>query len=540
MVCSTDRYASEVGVQILARGGNAVDAAVAVSFALAVVNPEAGNLGGGSFLLARAPDGVVSGLDCRSVAPKGASPNMFRARDRSRGEPSLLGALSAAVPGTLAGLWEAHRRLGSLPWADLVDPAVSLAQGFTVAERLVASFSPHIVRDLRRFPESARLFLPRTNGADPAPPAVGDILLQSDLAGTLTRIREGGADGFYRGQTANLIIDAMTREGGIISHQDLVEYSPAWRDPVRIPYRGHTLVSMSPPSSGGMTLAEICHILSGFSLREMPWHGSQHIHLLAEAWRRAYADRNHYLADPDFVRIPLSRLISREYGRRRAETISMESATPSERVAPGGGSHESAGLPGSHTTHVSIVDGKGGAVSFTTTLNTWYGSKMVVAGAGFLLNNEMDDFTLAPGVPNAFGLVQGEVNAIEPGKRMLSAMTPTFVLSPDNALMLVVGSPGGATIITSVFQVTSNMIDHGMEIGDAVHAPRVHHQHLPDRIVFEPNGLDVSLVEELMALGHVVTAEEEPWGDVQAIRILPNGLLQGVSDPRRGGVALCL
>lgn len=540
MVCTTDRYASEVGAQILREGGNAVDAAVAVCFALAVVNPEAGNLGGGSFLLARAPDGTLSGLDCRSVAPARATPDMFRDEAGNLGERSLLGPLSAAVPGTVAGLWEAHLRLGSLSWRKLVEPAVSLARGFIVRERLVASFPPHIVEGLRRFPESAKLFLPRIEAEKPVPPRVGDLFSQPDLTQTLARIRDRGADGFYRGETAELIVAAMARGGGIITHEDLTGYEVAWRDPVRVTYREHNVVSMPPSSSGGMTLAEICHILSCFPLHESPWHGTQHIHLLAEACRRAYADRNHYLADPDFVAIPLSELISQEYGRERAETISPERATPSATVAPGEQPGDPKHAGGAHTTHLSIVDASGGAVALTTTLNTWYGSKMVVPGAGFLMNNEMDDFTLEPGVPNAFGLVQGEVNGIEPRKRMLSAMTPTLVLAPDESLMVVLGSPGGATIITSVFQVISNVVDYGMQIAEAVVAPRVHHQHLPDRIQVEPGGLPSSTTAGLDALGHVVSEGEEFWGDVQAIRVGPDGQLEGVSDPRRGGATVGL
>jgi gamma-glutamyltranspeptidase/glutathione hydrolase len=444
------------------------------------------------------------------------------------------------VPGTVAGLWEAHLRLGSLPWADLVEPAASLARGFIVGERLVASFPPHIVEGLRRFPESAKLFLPRTDAGQPVPPRVGDLCSQADLARTLERIRDRGADGFYRGETAELIVEAMGRGRGIITPEDLTEYEVAWREPIRISYREHTVVSMPPSSSGGMTLSEICHILSCFPLHEFPWHGIQHIHLLSEAWRRAYADRNYYLADPDFVRIPLSNLTSQEYGRERAETISLERATPFSMVAPGAQPGGSKHADGAHTTHVSIVDARGGAVAITTTLNTWYGSKMVVPGAGFLMNNEMDDFTLEPGLPNAFGLVQGQVNAIEPRKRMLSAMTPTLVLAPDETLMVVLGSPGGATIITSVFQVISNLVDHGMQIAEAVYAPRVHHQHLPDRIQFEPGGLPGSITAGLDALGHVAVEADEPWGDVQAILVAPNGMLEGVSDPRRGGAALGL
>ena len=536
MVATTDRYASEVGIEILRRRGNAADAAVAVSFALAVVNPEAGNIGGGGFMLARQSNGNVAALDYRSKAPAAASRGMFVDSSAVDAGSSVLGHLSAAVPGAVAGLWDSHRRLGSLPWADLVDPAVSLARGFAVRERFVASFPTHIVEALRRFPESARLFLPSGEGDAPEPPKVADTFSQPDLARTLERIRDHGAKGFYDGETADLIVEEMQRGGGIIARADLAGYLPVWRDPVRFSYRGWPVLSVGPSSSGGVTLAETCNILSAFSLRDLPWHGPEHIHLVAEAWRRAYADRNHYLADPEFVDVPVDPLVSLEYGAQRARTIAMDSATPSSGVAPG----DALGPPqdGAHTTHISIVDPMGGAVSLTTTINTWYGSKLVVAGAGFLLNNEMDDFSVAPGVPNFFGLVQGEANSIQPGKRMLSAMTPTIVLTPEGQLFMVVGTPGGASIITTVFQVISNVIEHGMALAESVAAPRIHHQHLPDRIAFEPGGLPESVIDRLVSLGHPVEEEDEEWGDVQAILALPDGSLQGVSDPRRGGVAL--
>jgi gamma-glutamyltranspeptidase/glutathione hydrolase len=533
MVASTDRLASRVGVDVLAAGGNAVDAAVAVSFALAVVNPEAGNVGGSGFLLARTPDGELAALDYRGCAPRAATPDMFLDERRRTARASEEGHLAVAVPGSVRGLWEAHARFGSLAWARLVAPAVELAQGFCVAERLVRSFEPHLVAALQRFPASAEIFLPGG-----AVPRVGDTFRQPDLARTLERIRDRGPDGFYRGGTADLLVEEMRRGGGILTHEDLAAYAAVWRKPVQFRHRGCTLVSMAPSSSGGVTLALTAHMLARWDLGALPWHGARHVHLLAEAWRRAYADRNRYLADPDQESLPLPTLLSPRYGAWRGRDISEERASRSSDVGPG--VEAFLGKPERHTTHVSVVDAQGGAVSLTTTLNTWFGSKLVAEGTGVLLNNEMDDFTTRPGEANAFGLVQGEANRIAPGKRMLSAMTPTLVLDARWRLALVVGTPGGATIMTTTFQVVSNLVDHGMTLADAVAAPRVHHQHLPDRLEVEPAGLPADVVEELRAMGHVVAERTELAGDVQAVRVWPDGTLEGVADPRRGGAALGL
>ncbi len=531
MVATTDHRASRVGVDVLAEGGNAVDAAVAISFALAVVNPEAGNLGGSGFLLVGEPGGAVVALDYRSTAPAAATPAMFEQNTGAHDDASQLGHLAVAVPGAVRGLWDAHARYGSLPWARLVEPAVDLARGFEADERLTRSYEPHIVAGLARYPASAQVFLPHG-----APPAEGATFEQPDLARTLERIRDGGADGFYQGETARLLVEEMRQGGGLLTHDDLEAYASAWREPVRVPYRDHTIVSMPPSSSGGVTVAAAAHILSWFDLGAMPWHSAPHVHLLAEAWRRAFADRNHSLADPDQVDMPLEALLSPVYGAHRASGITLDRATPSERVRPGA----DAFTRERHTTHVSIVAPDGGAVSLTTTLNTWYGSKVVAGGTGVLLNNEMDDFTARPGVPNHFGLVQGEANTVAPGKRMLSAMTPTLLLGPAGALRAVLGAPGGATIITTVFQVVSNMVDHGMSLADAVAAPRVHHQHLPDRISVEPGGLSPRVLGELGMMGHQVKEARERWGDVEAVGVGADGSLEGVADPRRGGTALGL
>jgi gamma-glutamyltranspeptidase/glutathione hydrolase len=539
VVATTDRYASDVGVAVLATGGNAVDAAVAMCFALGVVNPEAGNLGGSGFLLAMMGDGRTLALDYRGVAPRGASAAMLLDDSGDVSERSQVGPLSAAVPGSVMGLSEAHRMLGSRPWRSLVAPAIELARGFRVTDRLTRSYPAHIVAGLRRFPESARIFLPGGQV-----PRIGDTFRQPDLTRTLERIAEEGADGFYRGATAELIARAMGKGGGVLGVADLESYEVALREPISCSYRGQTVLSMPPSSSGGVALAQTAHLLAALDLPGHVWHGVDHVHLLAEAWKRAFADRNHYLADADFEPVPVAELTSPEYGLLRASEVG-DRATPSCDVGPGmgrlgGGSAPLAFRGGDHTTHVSVVDTHGNAVATTTTLNTWYGSKWVAEGTGVLFNNEMDDFTLKPGAPNHFGLVQGAANAIAPGKRMLSAMTPTIVLDERGALRLVVGAPGGATIITSVFQVISNIIDYGMGLADAVAAPRVHHQHLPDLLDVEPGGLPHDVIRALEARGHDVAERAETWGDVQAVMVRDDGRLEGAADPRRGGVALAV
>ncbi len=537
MVATTDRVASEVGVEILRRGGNAVDATVAVHFALAVVNPEAGNIGGGGFLVARMADGTAVALDFRETAPLRATRDMFLDADGNLTDRSVTGHLAAGVPGSVAGMWAAHQRLGSLPWSELLQPAINLAEGIVVHERLARSLQSFEAR-LRGF-SAATTLLP-----DDRAPRVGDRLVQRDLADTLRRIALEGRDGFYHGLTADLVDAEMRRGGGIISREDLARYEARWRDPIGFTYRDHRVIAMPPSSSGGATLGALLRILEGYDLRALGHHSPEHVHLWTEATRRAYADRNAYLADPDFVQQPLPRMISEEYAAQRRATIDASRATPSDRVEPGLGP---AGVPAGtttpgneHTTHYSIVDRQGNAVAVTTTLNSLYGNRVVVAGAGFLLNNEMDDFAAKPGTPNQFGLVQGEANAIAPGKRMLSAMTPTLVLDPQGRVRLVTGTPGGSTIITSVAQIISNIVDFDMDLPAAVAAPRLHHQHLPDELRFEHGGLAPATVEQLRALGHRV--EERPGfqGDVQSILIRPDGVLVGVSDPRRGGAAVGL
>jgi gamma-glutamyltranspeptidase/glutathione hydrolase len=530
MVVTTDRVASEVGAEILRRNGNAVDAAIATHFALAVVNPEAGNIGGGGFMVVRMANGTTASLDFREAAPMAATANMFLdSLGNVSDSLSLVGHRASGVPGSVAGMWEAHRRYGSLPWAELVEPAVHLAEGIVVHERLASSLRSMQDR-LFRFPSTAKIFLPGNK-----PPRVGDRLVQADLAETLRRIAVEGMDGFYRGRTAELVEAEMRRGGGIMTADDLARYRAVWRDPLRFSYRGHEVISMPPPSSGGVTMAAMLKILEGYDLRSLGYLSADHVHLFAEAARRAYADRNAYLADPDFVPQPTARMISDQYAAERRRTIDRARATPSAQVAPGLGPPPG---EGENTTHYSVVDGAGNAVAVTTTINSLYGSLVTVEGAGFLLNNEMDDFTAKPGVPNQFGLVQGAANAVQPGKRMLSAMTPTIVLDPSGRVLLVTGTPGGATIITSVAQTVSNVVDFRMGVAMATSAPRLHHQHLPDTLRYERDGLTAAAEARLRAMGHAVAERGGFQGDVQSIVILPGGYQSAVADPRRGGAAV--
>lgn len=521
MVASGSPIASEVGRDIMKAGGNAVDAAVAVGFALAVVHPEAGNIGGGGFMVLRLPDGKVFTLDYRETAPAKASRDMYL---DAKGEPtdlSVYGHLAPGVPGSVAGMLEAHAKYGRLSRAKLLAPAIRLARdGFVIDSARSRSIRGH-VEQLAKYPASAAQFLP--GGKEPQ---VGTVLRQPDLARTLQAIAARGRDGFYKGPVAQAIVAEMGRGKGIISLADLAAYQAKWREPIRIPYRGWTIWSMPPASSGGTTLAMILNILEGYG--PLPPFGSLALlHREAEAMRRAFMDRNRHLGDPDFVTLPMARLLSKEYGARQRATIDLARATKTPTFDP-------TLREGNSTTHYSVVDGAGMAVSITTTLNNSYGSHVTVTGAGFLLNDEMDDFATAPGKPNMYGLVQGEANAIAPGKRMLSAMTPCIVVDPSGELRLVVGTPGGPTIITQVYHVISNVIDHGMTLPDAVTAPRMHHQSLPDRMRIEsPGGFSPVTVGWLKAMGHTVETTAR-MGDVQAIARVKGGWL-GVSDPRLGG-----
>ena len=539
IVTTTDHVASEIGVEVLRRGGNAVDAAVAIHFALAVVNPEAGNIGGGGFMVVRMAAGRAAALDFREKAPLAARRNMYLDSKGALTDRSVVGHLAAGVPGSAAGMWEAHKRFASYPWSELIQPAVNLADGLIVHERLARSLQGYEAR-LQRHPASAAAFL--LNGQAPR---VGDRLQQTDLADTLRRIARDGTHDFYRGRTAELIVAEMQRGGGIITREDLARYEAVWRDPITFQYRGHSIVTMPPPSSGGATLAEILNILEGYDVGALGYLSRDHVRLWTEAVKRAFVDRNTYLADPDFVPQPTERMIADAYAAERRAGIGADRATPSDQVRPGMGPVPAGHRPasrteGEHTTHFSVVDRDGNAVAVTTTLNSLYGNQVTVAGAGFLLNNEMDDFAASPGKPNQFGLVQGEANAIEPGKRMLSSMTPTIVVDPRGRLKLVTGTPGGPTIVTTVAQIISAVIDFKMEIGNATAAPRVHHQHLPDRIFYERDGVRPEVESSLRALGYDLEARRGYQGDAQSILILPDGTASGVADPRLGGAAIAV
>lgn len=520
MVVSGSPIASAVGRDILAAGGNAVDAAVAVGLALAVVHPSAGNLGGGGFMVIRMADGTVRALDYRETAPLAATRDMYLDQDGDPTDLSITGHLAAGVPGSVAGMMEAHRTYGQLPFDQVIAPAIELAAGGFEID----SFRSHSIDSNRErlflFPSSRLAFLP-----DGRAPPRGMKFRQPDLARTLEDIRARGHNGFYLGRVADLIVDEMRRGGGLITHEDLAAYRAIWREPIRITYRGHTIYSMPPASSGGVTLGQILNILEGYE-RLPPFGSPELIHLEAEAMRRAFTDRNTYLGDPDFVEMPLERLLSKSYAAALRAEIAPRRATPTGKFDPSLRTGES-------TTHYSVVDADGNAVSCTTTLNNSYGSAVTVTGAGFLLNDEMDDFATAPGRPNMFGLVQGEANAIMPGKRMLSAMTPSIVLDPDGELFMVVGTPGGPRIITMVYHVISNVIDHGMSLSDAVAAPRIHHQGLPDSIRVERHGFTSGTIAALERMGHAVNLQGYS-GDVEAIIRTELGW-QGVSDPRLGG-----
>ncbi len=535
VVSTTDRVASEIGAEVLRRGGNAVDAAVATHFALAVVNPEAGNLGGGGFLVLRMADGRTAALDFREKAPIAATRNMYLDADGELTDRSRVGHLAAGVPGSVAGMWAAHQRFGSLPWRDLVQPAVTLAEGIVVHERLAQSLQSH-ESELQRYPGTAAALLLKGRA-----PRVGERLVQRDLAQSLLRMQDAGRNGFYSGRTADLIEAEMRRGGGIITRDDLSQYEAVWRDPVLFKYRTHTVISMPPPSSGGVTIAEILNILEGYDLAALGYLSRDHVHLWTEAVKRAFVDRNASLGDPDFAAQPTVQMSSDEYAAERRAEIRRDRATPSAEIRPG--LHgapvvDNDGREHHHTTHYSVVDAAGSAVAVTTTINSLYGSLVTVTGAGFLLNNEMDDFAARPGTPNQFGLVQGEANAIASRKRMLSAMTPVIMLGSDGRVKLVTGSPGGPTIITTVAQMISNIVDFEMDIASATAAPRLHHQHLPDVLSYERNGLAPGVVGGLRALGHRVEERRGYQGDTQSILIHPDGMREGVADPRRGGAAV--
>jgi len=521
MVVSANALASEVGVSILKKGGNAVDAAVAVQFALAVVYPNAGNLGGGGFMVYRSAKGETSTLDFREKAPGAAGRDMYLdASGNPIVEKSLYGPLAAGVPGSVAGMEEAHQKYGRLKWEDLIAPAVALAaDGFKITARQARELNGMKARFSKLNPLGTALVKESTW-------AEGDVLVQKELAATLKRIKEHGRRGFYEGPVADSIVAEMQRGNGIMTTQDLKDYRAVWRKPVTGTYRGYDIVTMPPPSSGGIALIQLLKSVEPYPLSRWGFNTDSTVQLMVEAERRVYADRAEYLGDPDFYPVPQTKLTETSYIRQRMSSFNWQKASTSAEIKAG----EIAPPEHEETTHFSIVDREGNAVAITTTLNGSYGAGVVVKGAGFLLNNEMDDFSVKPGAPNMYGLVGGEANAIAPQKRMLSSMTPA-ILSKDGELFMVVGTPGGSTIITSVFQTIVNVVDFNQSMQTAVNAKKFHHQWLPDQVDVEPNALDSLTTVKLKAKGYKIV-QRGAIGRVDAILKTKWGYYQGGADPR--------
>ena len=524
VVVSTQKIASNIGLQVLKDGGNAFDAAVAVGYALAVVHPVAGNIGGGGFAVIHTAAGDNVALDFREMAPGKATRDMYLGKDGNViPKSSTDGYLAAGVPGTVAGMSALLNKYGTKNLATLMQPAIKYAEdGFVVSERQAETFKEHAPR-LSKFASSRKYFLK----PDGSTYKEGETVIQKDLAKTLRMIAQQGPDAFYKGDIAELIAKDMAANGGLITTEDLAKYKPIWREPVKGTYRGYEILSMSPPSSGGTHILQILNVVEGYDLKSLGFGSSATVHAMAEAMRYAYADRSEFMGDPDFLKVPVKGLISKEYAAEIRAKIDPAKATSSSQVRPGTpGIHE-----GTNTTHYSIVDKFGNAVSITYTINDYYGSAAAVNGAGFLLNNEMDDFSIKPGVPNIYGLVGGAANAVEPYKRPLSSMSPTIVLK-DGKIYMVVGSPGGSRIITTVLQVISNVIDHDMNIREAVDAPRIHMQWLPDELRIEKNGLAKDVIDSLTAMGYKVVVRGS-MGDVNAILVDPvSGVMYSSSDPR--------
>ncbi len=551
MVVSAHAEASRAGLDILQRGGNAVDAAAAVGFALAVVFPEAGNLGGGGFMVIRFPEGRTTTFDYREKAPLSATRDMFLdAEGAAVPERSRRGHLAVGTPGSVAGLVLAHERYGRLRLAEVLRPAIRLAErGYRLSRPQAARYNAYAAA-FSGYPGSARYF----TKPDGAPFAEGERFIQADLAAVLRRIGRYGRAGFYEGKTADLIVAEMQRGGGLITHRDLEAYEAVERPPLVGTYRRHRVITIGLPSSGGVALLQALNAVEPFDLAGMGFRSSASVHLMGEVMRRVYADRAHWLGDPDFVSVPVEGLLDKAYMRGRMTSFDPHRATPSGEVAHG----LPPGAESPETTHYSVVDEDGLAVSTTTTINGLFGSLVAVEGAGFLLNNEMDDFSVKPGVPNMFGLTGSEANAVAGGKRMLSSMTPAILEDPEGRLFLVLGSPGGSKIITSVFGVITRIIDYDMNLPEAVAAPRIHHQWLPDYLEYEPYGLARDVIHNLEQRGWRVSGPTGPWGRVDAVmatyetderQVDPSSLetirvrgagrtLIGVADPRGEDAAL--
>ena len=546
MVVSARVEASEAGVAMLKQGGNAVDAAVATGFALAVVYPRAGNIGGGGFMIIRNDDGTETTIDYREKAPMEATRTMYQDENGDVvPQRSREGYLASGVPGSVAGLLKALEEHGTLSRAQVLAPAIRLAEeGFPLSQRQANDFNRRY-ETFAKYPGTKRYF---TKGSSDAYYETGEVFVQQDLAEVLRRVRDQGRAGFYEGETADLIVSEMERGGGLISHADLQDYQAVEREPVRANYRGYNVISMGPPSSGGVALAQLFNAVEPYDIGEMGYQSSASVHLMGEAMRRVYADRARWLGDSDFFDVPVDGLIDPAYMARRMQSFDPNSTSPTETIEHG----NPVAFESAETTHYSVVDGDGNAVSVTTTINGSYGSKVVVDGAGFFLNNEMDDFSAKPGVPNMYGLVGSEANAVEPEKRMLSSMSPTIVEDPDGELFMVIGTPGGSTIITTVFQVILNVIDHGMNMQEAVAAPRIHHQWKPNNLWYERFGLGADAVSNLEDRGWSVIEGSEwggmTWGLADGITVVQEPVnprsnatkrvLHGGADPRGNDTAV--
>ncbi len=528
MVSSRSDMASEVGSKILAAGGNAVDAAVATAFALAVVYPSAGNLGGGGFMMVSLANGEVYAQDNREKAPAAAHRDMFLDSAGDVDRNLAVNSLQASgVPGTVAGLLDALERFGTMSRQQVMAPAIELAEhGFILNDDLASQFLDNM-DGFSKYPASLAKFSKQGQ-----PYQSGDLWLQADLAQTLKLISAQGRDGFYKGHTAELIVAEMQRNNGLISMDDLAAYEALWREPIHGTYHGYDIWSMPAPSSGGVLLVQMLNMLEPFNLAELGFGSTSTVHLMIEAQRRAYADRAEFLGDPDFVEIPTQMLTSKEYARTRFADFDPLKATDSASIGAGSWPEES-----TQTTHFSVADKAGNAVAMTTTLNRSYGNRIVVPEVGILLNNEMDDFSSKPNSPNSYGLIGRDANEIQPGKRMLSSMTPTIVTQAGKPV-LITGSPGGSVIINTVLQVVLNVIDHGMDAESAVSSPRIHHQWQPDSVRYETGAISDDVAAELTTMGHKgLTSSRFGMGNANSIKI-DNAIIEGVSDPREaGGVA---